>query len=174
VGVLFVIQPSFAVFGATALFPLGTAVAFAFYILVTRGLSQKIHPVSMQFYTGLLASLMCMPLMILAQGSGSELFDPVWPVGIAWLWLLGVGFFATLSHLMMTYALSLAPSTALAPLQYLELPVATVFGYLVFHDFPNALSLIGIAIIMGSGLYMIHRERVTARKSITERAAPPI
>ena len=93
VGVLFVIQPSFAVFGATALFPLGTAVAFAFYILVTRGLSQKIHPVSMQFYTGLLASLMCMPLMILAQGSGSELFDPVWPVGIAWLWLLGVGFF---------------------------------------------------------------------------------
>jgi drug/metabolite transporter (DMT)-like permease len=75
---------------------------------------------------------------------------------------------------MMTYALSLAPSTALAPLQYLELPVATVFGYLVFHDFPNALSLIGIAIIMGSGLYMIHRERVTARKSITERAAPPI
>ena len=174
VGVLFVIQPSFAVFGATALFPLGTAVAFAFYILVTRGLSQKIHPVSMQFYTGLLASLMCMPLMILAQGSGSELFDPVWPVGIAWLWLLGVGFFATLSHLMMTYALSLAPSTALAPLQYLELPVATVFGYLVFHDFPNVLSLSGIAIIMGSGLYMIHRERVTARKSITERAAPPI
>lgn len=174
VGVLFVIQPSFAVFGATALFPLGTAVAFAFYILVTRGLSQKIHPVSMQFYTGLLASLMCMPLMILAQGSGSELFDPVWPVGIAWLWLLGVGFFATLSHMMMTYALSLAPSTTLAPLQYLELPVATVFGYLVFHDFPNVLSLSGIAIIMGSGLYMIHRERVTARKSITERAAPPI
>ena len=174
VGVLFVIQPSFAVFGATALFPLGTAVAFAFYILVTRGLSQKIHPVSMQFYTGLLASLMCMPLMILAQGSGSELFDPVWPVGIAWLWLLGVGFFATLSHMMMTYALSLAPSTTLAPLQYLELPVATVFGYLVFHDFPNALSLSGIAIIMGSGLYMIHHERVTARKSITQRTARPI
>jgi len=159
---------------AALAFIIGTAVAFAFYILVTRGLSQKIHPVSMQFYTGLLASLMCMPLMILAQGSGSELFDPVWPVGIAWLWLLGVGFFATLSHMMMTYALSLAPSTTLAPLQYLELPVATVFGYLVFHDFPNVLSLSGIAIIMGSGLYMIHRERVTARKSITERAAPPI
>ncbi len=174
IGVLFVIQPSFAAFGAVALFPLGTAVAFAFYILVTRGLSQKIHPVTMQFYTGLIASLFCIPVMILAQNSGSQLLDPVWPTGIAWVWLFGVGFFATLSHMMMTYALSLAPSATLAPLQYLELPVAAVFGYLIFHDFPNTLSLIGIAIIIGAGLYMIHRERVTARQSITERAAPPI
>ncbi|MGJ8535340.1 MAG: DMT family transporter [Alphaproteobacteria bacterium] len=174
VGVIFVIQPSFAAFGTVALFPLGTAVGFAFYILVTRGLSRRVHPVTLQFYTGLIASLFCMPVMILAQGSGSELLDPVWPTGIAWLWLLGVGFFATLSHMLMTYALSLAPSATLAPLQYLELPVATLFGYLVFHDFPNALTLTGIAIIIGAGLYMIHRERVTARQLITERAAPPI
>ncbi|MBT3143467.1 MULTISPECIES: DMT family transporter [Roseobacteraceae] len=174
VGVLFVIQPSFAAFGTLALFPLGTAVAFALYILVTRGLSRKMHPVTLQLYTGLIASLFCIPVMILAQGSGSELLDPVWPVGVVWLWLFGVGFFATLSHMMMTYALSLAPSATLAPLQYLELPVATLFGYLVFRDFPNTLSLTGIAIIIGAGLYMIHRERVTSRKSITERAAPPI
>lgn len=174
VGVLFVIQPSFAAFGAVALFPLGTAVAFAFYILVTRGLSRKVHPVTLQFHTGLIASLMCYPLMMLAQGSGSELLDPVWPIGIAWLWLLGVGFFATLSHIMMTYALSMAPSATLAPLQYLELPVATLFGYLVFQDFPNSLSLIGIVVIICAGLYMIHRERVTARTLVTERAAPPI
>ncbi|MCR9239593.1 MAG: DMT family transporter [Alphaproteobacteria bacterium] len=174
VGVIFVIQPSFAAFGTVALFPLGTAVGFAFYILVTRGLSRRVHPVTLQFYTGLIASLFCLPVMILAQGSGSELLDPVWPTGIAWLWLLGVGFFATLSHMLMTYALSLAPSATLAPLQYLELPVATLFGYLVFHDFPNALTLTGIAIIIGAGLYMIHRERVTARQLITERAAPPI
>ena len=157
-----------------ALIPLGTAVAFAFYILVTRGLSRKMHPVALQFHTGLVASLFCTPVLLLAQGSGSDLFDPVWPKGIAWLWLFGAGFFATVSHMMMTYALSLAPSATLAPLQYFELPVATVFGYLVFHDFPNALSLLGIAIIIGAGLYMIHRERVTARQLMTERAAPPI
>ena len=174
VGVLFVIQPSFAAFGAVALIPLGTAVAFAFYILVTRGLSRRMHPVALQFHTGLIASLFCIPVLLLAQGSGSDLLDPVMPVGIAWLWLFGAGFFATFSHLMMTYALSLAPSATLAPLQYFELPVATLFGYLVFHDFPNALSLIGIAIIVGAGLYMIHRERITARQLMTERAAPPI
>ena len=174
VGVLFVIQPSFTAFGAVALFPLGTAIAFALYILVTRGLSRKIHPVTLQFHTGLIASLFCTPILILADGSGSELFDPVWPTEIAWLWLLGAGFFATLSHMMMTYALSLAPSATLAPLQYFELPVATFFGYLVFNDFPNTLSLIGIMIIISAGLYMIHRERVTAKQLVTERIAPPI
>lgn len=174
VGVLFVIQPSFEAFGAVALFPLGTAVGFAFYILVTRGLSKQVHPVTLQFYTGLIAGAFCVPVLMLAEGSGNALLDTVWPAGIAWLWLLGVGFFATLSHMMMTYALSLAPSATLAPLQYLELPVAALLGYLVFQDFPNTLTLTGIAIIIGSGLYMIHRERVTARKLVTERAAPPI
>lgn len=173
VGVLFVIQPSFAAFGAVVLFPLGTAVGFAFYILVTRGLSRHVHPVTLQFHTGFIASLFCIPVMVLADGTGLDLLDPVWPEGIAWLWLLGVGFFASVSHMMMTYALSLAPSSTLAPLQYLELPVATVLGYLVFRDFPNTLTQIGIAIIIGAGLYMIHRERVTARRLVTERAAPP-
>ncbi|MDA0720582.1 MAG: DMT family transporter [Proteobacteria bacterium] len=174
IGVLLVIQPSFAAFGAVALFPLGTAVGFAFYILVTRGLSRRMHPVTLQFHTGLIASLMCLPVMVLAQGTGSPLLDPVWPEGIAWLWLFGVGFFATISHIMMTYALSLAPSATLAPLQYLELPVATLLGYLVFSDFPNTLTLTGITIIIGAGLYMIHRERVTASQLVSARAAPPI
>jgi len=174
VGVLFVIQPSFSAFGAVALFPLGTAVGFAFYILVTRGLSRQMHPVTLQFYTGLIASALCLPILVLAQGTGSVLLDPVWPEGVAWTWLFGVGFFATVSHMMMTYALSWAPSATLAPLQYLELPVATLLGYLVFGDFPNTLTLTGIGIIIGAGLYMIHRERVTARQLVTERAAPPI
>ena len=173
-GVLCVIQPSFAAFGAVALFPLGTAVGFAFYILVTRGLSRRMHPVTLQFHTGLIASLLCLPVMILSEGSGSAMLDPVWPVGINWLWLFGVGFFATLSHMMMTYALSLAPSATLAPLQYLELPVATFLGYWVFRDFPNALALTGIVIIIGAGLYMIHRERVTARQLATSLTPPSI
>ena len=174
VGVLLVIQPSFATFGAVALLPLGTAVSFAGYILVTRGLSRKAHPVTLQFYTGIFASLMCLPVLMAAQGGGSVLFDPVWPNGIAWLWLFGVGFFATVSHMMMTYALAMAPSATLAPLQYFELPVATLFGYLVFGDFPNTLSLFGIAIIISAGLYMIHRERVTAKELLTKSPAPPI
>ena len=174
VGVLLVIQPSFSAFGAVAFFPVGTAVGFACYIMVTRSLSRQMHPITLQFHTGTFASLLCLPMLAFGQGAGFEFLELVWPNGINWLWLLGVGFFATLSHMMMTYALSLAPSSTLAPLQYLELPVATLLGYLVFNDFPNSISLAGIAIIIGSGLYMIHRERITARQLITERAAPPV
>lgn len=163
VGVLFVIQPSFAAFGVVALMPLGTAVGFAFYILVTRGLSRRVHPVSLQFHTGLIASVLCLPVLALADGTGAALLDPVWPAGLDWFWLFGVGFFAALSHMMMTYALSYAPSATLAPLQYLELPVATLLGFLVFGDFPNRLTLLGIVIIIGAGLYMIHRERLAVK-----------
>jgi len=59
-----------------ALIPLGTAVAFAFYILVTRGLSRRMHPVALQFHTGLIASLFCIPILVLAQGSASEYSSP--------------------------------------------------------------------------------------------------
>jgi len=172
VGVLFVIQPSFAAFGAVAIIPLGTAVAFAFYILLTRGLSQRVHPVALQFHTGLIAGLFCIPVLVLTKNSGSDLFDLVWPSRVAWLWLLAAGFFATVSHMMMTYALSLAPSATLAPLQYFELPVATIFGYLVFNDFPNNLSLLGIGIIIAAGLYMIHRERIAAKQLFMARISP--
>lgn len=170
-GVVLVIQPSFAAFGAVVLFPLGTAVCFAGYVLVTRGLRGKLHPVMMQFHTGLIATVICVPVVWLANGTGSAMLDPVWPQGIYWLWLLGVGFFATVSHMMMTYGLTFAPSSTLAPMQYFEIPVAAVLGYFVFQDFPNAMSLAGIALIMGAGFYMIHRERVNSR-TLTRPHAP--
>ena len=164
IGVVLVIQPSFATFGAVALYPLGTAVCFAGYVLVTRSMRGRLHPVMMQFHTGAIAAVMSIPIAWLANGTGSDMLDPVWPTGIYWTWLLGVGFFATISHMMMTYGLTFAPSSTLAPMQYLEIPVATLLGYLVFKDFPNAMSLGGIVLIMGAGIYMIHRERVTSRR----------
>lgn len=162
-GAMLVIQPSLAAFGPVALYPLGTAVAFAAYMLVTRRLARDMAPVAMQVQTSVAGSLVCLPVMALAEGSGIAVLDPVLPQGIAWLWLAGVGFWAAVSHMMMTYALRFAPSATLAPLQYLEIPVAVALGFLVFGDFPNPLTWAGIAVITGSGLYIIHRERATAR-----------
>ena len=162
-GCLLVIQPSFAAFGYVALFPLGTAFSFAAYILSTRALRSEMHPVEMQFQTGLLAAVMVVPLVWFADGRGWASFDPVWPEGIFWAYLFGVGFFATVAHMMMTYALAMAPASTLAPLHYLEIVSAAALGYLFFSDFPNGLALVGIAIIIGSGVYVIHRERVNAR-----------
>lgn len=170
-GAILVIQPSLAVFGWVALFPLGTAVLFAVYMLVTRAMSAAVHPVTMQLHTALVGSAICLPLMVLANGSGWVELDPVLPRGLDWLWLFGVGFWAAVSHMCMTYALKFAPSATLAPLHYLEIVSAVALGFWVFGDFPNPLTWAGIAIIVASGLYIIYRERLTAATARRARQA---
>ena len=162
-GALLVIQPSLATFGMVALWPLATAFLFAFYMLVTRAMSAWMHPVAMQFHTSWTGLLMCLPVMVAANGSGIAALDPVWPQSWNWLWLFGVGFWAAVSHMCMTYALKYAPSATLAPLHYSEIITAVILGYLIFSDFPNPMTWAGIAVIVASGLYIIHRERLAAR-----------
>jgi drug/metabolite transporter (DMT)-like permease len=162
-GALLVIQPSISAFGWVALFPVGTAFTFAFYMLVTRLMSRSMHPVTMQLHTSLAGTALCLPILWVFNDGPVPSLDVLWPVGIAWLWLFGVGFWASCSHMCMTYALKFAPSATLAPLHYVEIVSAVILGYLIFSDFPNWLTWIGIAIICGSGLYVIHRERVNTR-----------
>ena len=162
-GALLVIQPAFTTFGLVALYPLGTAFLFAFYMLVTRAMSSHMHPVAMQLHTALAGTALCLPVVLWADGTGIAALDPVMPQGIAWVWLVGVGFWAAVSHMCMTYALRYAPSATLAPLHYLEIVVAVALGYLVFGDFPNLMTWAGILVISGSGLYVIYRERITSR-----------
>lgn len=162
-GSLLVIQPSLAAFGWVALWPLGTAFFFSFYMLVTRALSTSLHPVTMQLHTSLAGVAMCLPVMLAFDGTGAAQLDPVMPQGLNWVWLIGVGFWAGISHMCITYALKMAPSATLAPLHYLEISAAVALGYLVFGDFPNWLTWCGIAVIVSSGLYIIYRERISAR-----------
>lgn len=169
-GSLLVIQPAFAHFGLVALFPLGTAFSFALYILVTRSLARLVHPVTMQFHTALWAGVICLPLLALGGPLGEPSMTFAWPTGIFWVWCASVGVAATISHMAMTYALKFAPSSTLAPLHYLEIVPAALFAYLVFGDFPNGLTWCGIAVIIGSGLYVIHRERLSAREGAATEA----
>lgn len=168
-GSLLVIQPSLMAFGLVALYPLGTAFSFAAYMLVTRSLSRRMHPIPMQLHTATVAALICLPVMVLADGSGIATLDPIMPHGINWVWLCSVGAASSVAHLMMTYALRMAPTSTLAPLHYLEIVSAVAFGYLIFSDFPNALTWVGIAVIVASGLFIIWRERVTATPPIAPR-----
>lgn len=163
-GAMLVIQPSLIMFGTVALLPLVTAFTFAFYMLVTRAMSRDMHPVTMQASTSIAGVVMCLPVLLIAHGSGSATLDPVLPQGAAWVWLLGVGIWGAISHICVTYALKFAPSATLAPLHYFEIVMAVALGYAVFGDFPNAMTWAGIVVICGSGLYVIHRERLAARR----------
>ena len=165
-GALLVIQPSIANYGFVALLPLATALLFALYMLITQAIAATVHPVTQQLHTSMIAAVLCLPVLLLADGSGWHMMDPVLPQGVAWIWLFGVGFWAAASHMCMTVALRYAPASTVAPLHYLEIVSAVLLGYVVFGDFPNALTWAGIAVIVASGLYAIHRERITASQAL--------
>ena len=170
-GAMLVIQPSLDSYGLVALFPLGTAVAFSFYEIATQAMSNRVHPVTMQLHTSIAGSVLCLPILWLANGSGLAEFDVVTPDALNWLWLFGVGFWASVSHLSMTIAMKYAPASTLAPLHYLELPMAVLLGYMIWGDFPNALTWCGIVLIVGSGLYIIRHEH---RSSQRHPMPPPL
>lgn len=172
-GALLVIQPSLSAYGQVALFPLLTAFSFAFYMLVTRSISALLHPVAQQLHTSLVGSAICVPVSWAMHGAGIASLETVMPQGLAWVWLFGVGFWAATSHMCMTIALKYAPASTLAPLHYLEIVTAVVLGYLVFGDFPDTLTWAGIAVIVSSGLYIIHRERINAASARPARQPTP-
>ncbi|MDH3743305.1 MAG: DMT family transporter [Hyphomicrobiales bacterium] len=161
-GAMIVVRPSFDELGWVALLPIGTALAFAFYLLLTRHLAPREDPYAMQGYAGLFGGLFVGTALLIGNGTGSAIFDPVWPDLNGWLLMLGVGVMATISHLFLVFAFRKAPASVLAPLQYLEIVAATIFGYLVFGDFPDVLKWLGITIIIGSGLFIFWRERIAA------------
>lgn len=156
-GAMLVIQPSLIRLGWVALLPLATALFFAIYLLITRRLSTQMHPITLQAHTALVAVALAAPWVLFSSDGVIRWVTP--PNGLFWMFMVGVGVAAAVSHLAMTYALKFAPSATLAPLQYLEIPAAVVAGYFIFADFPTPLTLVGILIIMASGLGVIYRER---------------
>jgi drug/metabolite transporter (DMT)-like permease len=173
-GALLVIQPSFAQVGYVALLPVVSAFCIAIFAILTRIRSQTEDPWSMQFQSGAWGFVFC-ALPILFSG-------PLGMPGMAFvsadatilLYLLGVGISATLSGILGVYAYRAAPASLLAPLQYLEIVSATIFGWLVFHHFPDALKWLGIAIIVASGLYIIWRERRFASRPVSNVENTPL
>ena len=161
VGALVVLRPNVAEYGATALFPLATALFFAFYMLITRAMSRhRRGGAGLQFWSGAFAA-MALVLAALAEGAVAEgprvgLFELN---GREWLLFAGLGALAALSHRLIVLALTRVEAGIAAPFQYLEIVSATLLGWLVFGDFPDALTWAGTAIIVGAGLYVFHRTR---------------
>jgi len=160
IGVLIIIRPTFDEVGLPAFLPLGTALFFALYMLEMRRLSQRTSPVALQFQVAFAASILAVPVLVVLDERGWPEMGLDWPVGNAWIWVSAIGASSSVSHLLLTNALKNATSTVLAPLHYLEIVSATAFGYFVFSDFPDGLKLLGILIVIASGLYVIYRERL--------------
>lgn len=171
VGVLIVLRPNISAYGLSALFPLATALSFACYMLVTRVMSLAGGKLALQFWTGL-AAMATLATWMLIGASLPEGPPILMPNGHEAALFLGLGLVAALVHQMIVRALSMVEAGVAAPLQYLEIASATLLGWLIFGDFPDALTWLGTAIIIGAGIYVFHRERQLAR-AVKPPLSPP-
>lgn len=163
IGTLMVIQPSFAEVGWPALWPLVVAINFAVFILVTRQIAKDTDPVGLQMISGAMAVPIMVVVLWLGDLADIKVLTIIAPDRLEWSLLMAIGVIGSLAHLLLTWSLRYAPSATLAPIQYLEMPFATLIGWLVFKDLPNGLASLGIVIIVAAGLYIVLRERATAR-----------
>lgn len=165
-GAMIVIQPSYAVFGWTALLPVACAFLFALYMFLNRAIGEADPPLTMQTVAGIGGTLFMACALLAGHAMGATDFTPSLPgswLGLSLLMLLGA--ISGYVHLLVVRAFRLAPLSVLAPFQYFEIISATVLGYLLFSDFPDGWKWLGIGIIVGSGLFILWRERLRASNS---------
>ncbi len=165
-GALIVIQPSFAIFGVTALLPVACAFLFSLYLFLNRAIGEGDTPLTMQTISGFGGMMFMAAALAVGNLGGMENFAlslPQTPLSLVLLLILGS--LSGYAHLLVVRAFRMAPLSLLAPFQYFEIISATMLGYALFGDFPNLWKWVGIAIIVASGLFIIFRERMAARES---------
>ena len=158
-GVLIIIRPGSGIFTWASLLPLGTATLFASYQVLTRHFAGRESPYTLIFYPGIIGMLLLALTLPFAW---------VPPQSLSHIALLAVaGMIGGSSHLILIRAYELAPASRLAPFSYTQLIWVTLAGYIVFDNFPDGLSLAGIAILTTSGVYIAARQHLQDRKRAT-------
>ncbi len=159
-GVLIIIRPGSGIFAWASLLPICCAACFACYQILTRKLANLESPYTSIFYSGLVGSVLM---------SFSLPYVWVWPRSLAHaLLFVVIGLIGGLSHLILIKAYDYAPASRLAPFSYTQLIWVTAMGYLVFGQFPDHWSLIGIAVIMASGIYIATHQQLSERQQRAE------
>ena len=159
VGALIVIRPNWTAFGWPALFPVLAAFCFSLLAISIRKLSPVMSGLSIQFWFSVFAGL---SVGIGLGGAGlAGLFSfSLASLDPSVLWMIPAqALLSALTFFMFTEAFRRTEASILAPFQYIEIVGATILGYLVFGDFPDAITWLGAGIILASGLYVFSRER---------------
>jgi drug/metabolite transporter (DMT)-like permease len=133
---------------AGALFLLVAALLNALYQIMTR-LLRGDDPLTTLLFTAAAGALVT---TIIVPGYWKA------PTAFQWMLMVTSGAMGALGHLCLIRAFRLAPASVLAPFSYSSLVWATLFGLLIWGDWPDFWTWTGAALIVGSGLYIFHRE----------------
>lgn len=167
-GVLIVLRPNWSLYGVMAILPLMAALCYAAFMATARAFQRDsaVSPSSLQFWVGVWAILVLGLFLLIGGQQDVALARWSWPELHQWGLLIGIGLLAAFSHVLIAMALSLADASLLAPFQYLEILGASLLGWWIFGEFPDQLTLLGGAVIIGSGIWLFLHERQLARSNL--------
>jgi drug/metabolite transporter (DMT)-like permease len=148
-GLLIIVRPGIGVFNPAALIPLAGAGLWAIYQILMRKVSEDSAATSLLY--------MAVTGAVVMTALAPFFWRP--PDTTGWLLLFSLGVVGSLGHFILIKAFQAAPASTLQPFHYVVLIWATIIGYLVFGDLPDAWTVLGAAVIAGSGLYAFYRER---------------
>ena len=155
-GMLIVVRPGMEGFQPAALFGVVSSSLWALALIITRKIAATDPPQTTIFWSSMVGAIVLTVLLP---------FDAAWPTGTQFGLCVLLGFLSSAGQWMVVLAHRLAPASLLAPFSYTQLPWVILGGYLVFGHVPDGWTLVGASIIVASGLYTAHRERVRAREA---------
>ena len=154
VGVLVIVRPGTQGFHPALILSIINAVLYALFNLMTRQLAAHDAPETTQFYSSVGATLAITPFALFAWQTP--------PGALQWTILVLIGVSGGLGHYLLAIAHRFAPASVLAPFLYQQIIWMVLLGYLVFGDVPDSAVVIGAAIVIASGGYLLYRERTAS------------
>lgn len=172
VGVIIMLRPGAGVIQPAAVLVLISAILYAAGNLLARQMRGTESTMTLSFYVAC-GFIVVSSAMGLWAGDGhlatddplwGFLFRPwIWPPLADWPIFLATGLSVSIGGMMVTQAYRTAEAGLVAPFEYIGMPAAIIWGFLVFGTFPDATAWVGIALICGAGLYVLWRETVRKR-----------
>ncbi len=153
-GVLFILRPGSGAFQWAGGLALLAGISFALYMVTTRKVAGSSPPLVTLVYSAVVGALL---LSVAAP------FFWVMPQRSDWALMAAIGLLAASGHFLIVKAFELAPASRIAPFGYVEIVAATVLGYAMFGDFPDAWAFLGMAVIIAGGVlisYPFRREPI--------------
>lgn len=149
-GVLVIIRPGGKLFDVATLLPLGCAISYALFQIITRKYAGRDSAYTTHFWTALVCTILA-----------SFTLPFFWTTPDLWGWLamIAMGLVGGGGHYLLIRAYENAPPSTLAPFSYAQLVWATCYSWLVFDHVPDAGSLFGMAIIVSAGLFAVWMQR---------------
>lgn len=153
-GVVIAVRPGFGAVHPAVLYAFAAMLAYALFMLLTRHMARYDRPLVTLFYS-----------MFVGTFAGAPIAFAVWKTpetALAWVLLSILGVLGGVGHWLFLHAYQRAPASSIAPFLYMQLLSMVAFGFAVFGDLPDGWTLAGAAVIVASGIYLIHRERHVA------------